>query len=53
LYKLKNNSSGAIKQNTKLLLNGFYGKFGTNPERRSKMIVGLDDNGVVKSSNSH
>lgn len=46
-YAVKENSTGAIKQLAKLLLNNLYGKFATNPNVTGK-IPYLDEHGVVK-----
>ena len=45
-YKVKENSTGAIKQVAKLMLNNLYGKFATSPEIIEKIPVVEDD--VVK-----
>lgn len=45
-YKVKEKSTGAIKQVAKLMLNNLYGKFATSPEIIEKMPV-LED-GVIK-----
>ena len=45
-YKVKENSTGAIKQVAKLMLNNLYGKFATSPEIIEKIPV--LENDVVK-----
>lgn len=40
---LKQNSQGAERALAKLMLNSLYGKFGTNPHRRSKQVTIMDD----------
>ena len=45
-YKVKENSTGAIKQLAKLMLNNLYGKFATSPEIIEKVPV--LDHDVVK-----
>jgi len=42
-YKVKENSSGAIKQLAKLMLNNLYGKFATSPDIIEKIPVVEDD----------
>ena len=44
---IKENSTGAIRQLAKLMLNSLYGKFGTNPNARQKIPL-LDHDGVVR-----
>lgn len=44
---IKANSTGALRQLAKLMLNSLYGKFATNPLGRKKEPY-LDENGVVK-----
>ena len=50
IYDKKCNSKGSEKQLYKLLLNGLYGKFATNPKHCSK-IPYLDENGLVRYKN--
>ena len=45
-YKVKEKSTGAVRQLAKLMLNNLYGKFATSPEIIEKMPV-LED-GVIK-----
>lgn len=47
--ELKENSEGAMKATSKLLLNALYGKFGTNPQREER-ILHFED-GVFSTSN--
>ena len=45
--QIKENSSGAIRQLAKLMLNSLYGKFATNPKARKKIPV-LDSDNIVR-----
>ena len=45
--KIKETSTGALRQLAKLMLNSLYGKFATNP-RAYKRISYLDEDGVVQ-----
>lgn len=44
---IKENSTGAIRQLAKLMLNSLYGKFATNPKARKKIPV-LDSENIVR-----
>ena len=46
LMKIKENSTGAIQQNAKLMLNSLYGKFATNPDITGKTVT-LNDKRIV------
>lgn len=46
-YKIKNTSTGGMKQLAKLMLNSLYGKFGSNPTRKHK-IPSIDESGAIK-----
>lgn len=45
--KIKETSTGAIRQLAKLMLNSLYGKFATNPKARKKIPV-LDSDNIVR-----
>ena len=45
--QIKENSTGAIRQLAKLMLNSLYGKFATNPKARKKIPV-LDSDNIVR-----
>lgn len=49
--KLKEESSGGLRQVYKLILNNLYGKFGTNPRRLSRKPVLKDDGRVLFEDN--
>lgn len=46
LMRIKENSTGAIQQNAKLMLNSLYGKFATNPDITGKTVT-LNDKRIV------
>lgn len=45
--RIKETSTGAMRQLAKLMLNSLYGKFATNPKSRKKLAY-MDEDGVVR-----